>query len=75
MKWTARWTRDRILFATGLVGVAYETLVAKVDRPALLVLFGAMLGLPAFLKRDESSDTSPKEDEPNEFDPRSPKGR
>ena len=33
------------LMVFGLVGVGYETVVDKVDRPYLLVLFGGMLGL------------------------------
>lgn len=55
MKWTARWTRDRILFITGLLGVAYETLIGEGERPALLVLFAGMLGLPVFLKKDDKA--------------------
>lgn len=50
-----RLSRDTILFATGLLGIAYETLVAGADRPTLLVLFGAMVGLPAFLRSDEKA--------------------
>lgn len=42
-----------ILFVVGLLGVGHETLVAKTERPTLLLLFAAMVGLPAFLSRDE----------------------
>lgn len=45
--------RTAILFVCGLAGVAYETLVAGGDRPTLLILFAAMLGLPLFLRTDE----------------------
>ena len=45
--------RDFLLFIGGFLGVAYETLVEQVDRPALLALFGGMMGLPVFLRRDE----------------------
>lgn len=45
--------RDIALFLAGLAGVAHETLIAKVERPTLLLLFAAMLGLPAFLRADE----------------------
>jgi hypothetical protein len=55
VKWTARWTRDRIIFLGGLAGVGYETLVTHGERPALLVLFASMLGLPAFLKKDDKA--------------------
>lgn len=50
-----RLTRDGILFIAGLLGIAFETLAEHGDRPALLVLFGAMIGLPAFLNRDEKT--------------------
>jgi hypothetical protein len=43
-----------ILFTAGLSGIGYETLVSKTDRPTLLLLFAAMVGLPAFLQRDET---------------------
>jgi hypothetical protein len=56
MRWTARWTRDRAIFLTGLAGVIYETLFNEAERPALLVLFASMLGLPAFLRRDEKEE-------------------
>lgn len=46
-------TRDSVLFASGLAGVFYETVFDKADRPTLLLLFGAMMGLPAFLRSDE----------------------
>ena len=48
-------TRDGVLFVVGMIGIAHETFVSKVDRPGLLVLFAAMVGLPAFLQKDELS--------------------
>lgn len=48
-----RITRDGILFTAGLAGVAFETLHAGGDRPTLLLLFAAMMGLPAFLQKDD----------------------
>lgn len=63
IKKTGFWTRevrDFVLFLGGLAGVAYETLVEQVDRPALLALFAGMLGLPLFLQRDEK----PSDDDP-----------
>ena len=50
-----RWllTRDVLLCGVGLLGIAHETLVATAPREVLLVLFGAMIGLPAFLHADE----------------------
>lgn len=50
-----RITRDGVLFCVGLIGIAHETLIAKADRPTLLLLFAGMIGLPAFLQRDEKS--------------------
>jgi hypothetical protein len=43
-KWTLR--------IAGLAGIAWETLVEKVDRPELLVVFGAMVGLDKVLEWD-----------------------
>lgn len=48
-----RFTRDGLLFAGGLIGVFHETVFTKADRPTLLLLFAAMMGLPAFLRTDE----------------------
>lgn len=45
--------RSTLLFVGGLAGVAYVTLVDQTDRPTLLIMFGAMLGLPLFLRSDE----------------------
>jgi len=52
-----RWrgiTRDSVLFVVGILGIAHETLLSNgVERPYLLLLFGAMCGLPLFLRADE----------------------
>lgn len=48
-----RVTRTTVLLVAGLAGIAHETLLRSGDRPTLLLLFGAMVGLPAFLSRDE----------------------
>lgn len=53
-----RITQKGVLFAVGLLGVAHETLVSEADRPTLLLLFAAMIGLPAFLRQDEKSPPS-----------------
>ncbi len=49
-----RISRDTILFASGLMGVAWETFGQNAERPTLLLLFGAMIGLPVFLRADEA---------------------
>lgn len=54
-----RVSRDTILFVVGLLGIAYETLIAHADRPTLLIMFGAMVGLPAFLREDEKKKDDP----------------
>jgi hypothetical protein len=48
--------RDMILFFAGLGGVFHETAIAQAERPTLLLLFAAMMGLPAFLRADEKKD-------------------
>lgn len=51
-----RVARDVTLFLFGLAGIAHETLIAATPDPSLLFLFGGMVGLPAFLRRDEKGD-------------------
>lgn len=53
-----RWQalRDVVLFVGGLAGAAHETVrlaAAGEERPTLLLLFAAMMGLPAFFRADE----------------------
>lgn len=69
--WQSEWKlfRDILLFLGGLAGVGFEALAKSSPDPSLLVLFGAMLGLPAFFQRDESlrRDKDEKEDnDPNQ---------
>jgi len=45
--------RDSFMFLGGLAGVGHETLLATAERPTLLILFAAMMGLPAFLKGEQ----------------------
>lgn len=47
--------RTALLFGGGLAGVCYVTLVDQTDRPTLLILFAAMMGLPLFLRSDEKN--------------------
>jgi hypothetical protein len=51
-KWFIRY-RDFVLFLGGLAGVFHETVLRGVDRPFLLTVFAAMMGLPLVLHRDE----------------------
>lgn len=36
--------------------MAHETLIGHGERPSLLILFAAMMGLPAILRTDERKD-------------------
>lgn len=46
--------RNITLFTAGLLGVAHETVLHPLgERPTLLVLFAAMMGLPLALHHDE----------------------
>lgn len=47
-----RLSRDSVLFAAGLLGIANEALFNGAERPTLLILYAAMVGLPAFLAVD-----------------------
>lgn len=53
--WMTEWPtiRDIALFVGGLMGVLHETVVTSGERPSLLLLFAAMMGLPAVLRADE----------------------
>lgn len=55
--------RDVLLFTAGMVGIAHETLLRSVDRPTLLLLFGAMVGLPAFLRSDDRRNDDDDDDD------------
>ncbi len=57
--------RDSVLFFTGIAGVIYETVFTDDDRVQLLLLFGAMMGLPAFLRADEARGSSDKTEDPD----------
>jgi hypothetical protein len=48
MKWP--FFRDLLLFFGGMGGVIHETILTHAERPTLLILFAAMMGLPAFLQ-------------------------
>ena len=52
----SRWprVRDITLFLGGLAGIVHETVISHLERPTLLLLFAAMVGLPAFLGMDSS---------------------
>jgi hypothetical protein len=46
--------RDAVLFLTGLGLIVHEAVIrVGPERPSFLLLFGGMVGLPAFLRADE----------------------
>ena len=45
--------RKDILFVAGLLGIAYEAVFRSAERPTLLLLYAAMIGLPLVLRADE----------------------
>ena len=49
-----RHARDILLFAGGMYGVGHEVFREGAERPTLLLLFAAMMGLPAFLRGDRN---------------------
>lgn len=62
-------TRDIILFFGGLAGVFNETVLTTTERPTLLILFAAMMGLPAFLRSDDKNAQPPPPQEPPKLPP------
>jgi hypothetical protein len=54
--------RAAALFAGGMAGATYVTLADQTDRPTLLILFGAMMGLPLFLQVDDKRRAGNTED-------------
>ena len=54
LKWKD--ARDILLFSGGMAGVFHETVVSQTERPTLLLMFAAMMGLPAFLRADEKKE-------------------
>lgn len=52
-RWLSKVTRDLVLFIFGLSGIAYETMLhAGPERPTLLAVFAAMIGLPIVMRGD-----------------------
>lgn len=45
--------RDIALFVGGLLIILHETVFTSSERPTLLILAAAMMGLPAFFLKDE----------------------
>lgn len=58
--------RDGILFFAGLAGLAYEVLVRRPPDYGFVPVFGGMIGLPAFLKRDSQAKAPHNGEDPND---------
>jgi predicted membrane channel-forming protein YqfA (hemolysin III family) len=52
-RWHLRLSRDVVIFGIGIIGILHEIFWSTSDRPTLIILFAAMIGLPAFLRIDE----------------------
>lgn len=59
-----RWkdVRDIVLFLGGMAGLYHEVVLTTAERPTLLLMFAAMMGLPAFLRTDEKDPPNPREE-------------
>ena len=47
-----RFTRDALMFAIGAVGFFHELIASQAERPFILALSGALMGLPFVLSAD-----------------------
>lgn len=60
MRPAKRWgriSRDTVLFLIGLLGIVHETLLTSgPERPTLLLIFAAFMGLPLALGADRKGD-------------------
>lgn len=58
-----RWKPERkdLLFVAGLMGIAWEALRDSAERPTLLLLYAAMIGLPLVLRADDLKNGKHKE--------------
>lgn len=53
--------RDATLFLTGLGLTIHELVIREgTERPTVLILLAGMMGLPAFIRRDESKQPDPQ---------------
>jgi hypothetical protein len=64
-----RITRSLALFAVGLGGIIYETVVHRGENLPLLFFFYGMCGLPVFLHVDERKKTDDTKTPPSESSP------
>ena len=48
----SRFTRDAVMFAIGAIGFFHELIASQAERPFILALCGALMGLPFVLSAD-----------------------
>ena len=57
-----RLTRDGVLLISGLAGLAWETTQHDAERPFLLMVFAGLIGLPAFIPKNDSEPKNDSDD-------------
>ncbi len=57
----SRFTRDALMFTIGAIGFFHELIVSQAERPFILALSGALMGLPFVLSADGKLKQSQKE--------------
>lgn len=65
--------RKDILFVAGLIGIAFEAW-SGTERPTLLLLYAAMIGLPLVLRADERRQDSTRSNDAMKNGPSSSAG-
>lgn len=60
--------RAAYTWAAAIIGLLWETVIDKIDRPYLLAVFAGLLGLPAVLRRPPDQPVEGHPSEPSESD-------
>lgn len=56
MSLVSKWlTRDNLTYLIGAAGLLWETVVEEGERPTLVLVFGALLGLPVWAAVDRAA--------------------
>lgn len=59
---TIRVTRDVVLFVMGAAGIVHETVFTRQERPVLIILFAAMVGLTGVIRSTEIGASSDRQE-------------
>jgi hypothetical protein len=65
MRWTSKQIRDAITFLVGAGGFTHEVIWTRAERPTLLFVCLALMGVPFFLRKDEADAPSPQSPRPD----------